>query len=216
NLEALRGLIARSGGLLAEARTLSEFRAVRARGAHACLLAIQGANALEAAPDGVASIPDGCIVRATLVHLLNSSYGATSSPLGYPRAEKGLSEAGRELIAQLDQRRVFVDLAHIHPVAFWQAVEAHDRTLPLIATHTGVCGVTPHWRNLDDRQIRAIADTGGGGGIIFSEAFLKRPRGPGDAAMIVEHMEHVARGAGDDAAAVGTRHGGASPPPPAP
>jgi membrane dipeptidase len=213
NLREVRALIERSRGLLAEACTLAELRAVRARGAHACLLAIQGANALEAAPSGVASIPDDCIVRATLVHLLNSSYGATSSPLGYPRAEKGLSELGRELVAQLDARRVFVDLAHIHPTAFWQAVEAHDRSLPLIATHTGVCGVTPHWRNLDDRQIRAIADTGGVVGIIFSEAFLRRPGGPVDGAMIVEHMEHLARVAGDDAVAIGSDFDGAITPP---
>src|SRR5262245_5878266 len=82
NLDALRGLIARSGGLLEEARTATAYRAARARGAHACLLAIQGLNALEGAPAGVLSLPDDGIVRATLVHLTNAVYGATSSPLG--------------------------------------------------------------------------------------------------------------------------------------
>src|SRR5262245_53352762 len=99
NLAALRALIARSRGRLIEVRTLAGYHAARARGAHACLLAIQGLNAVEAAPAGVLSLPDDGIVRATLVHLTNAVYGATSSPLGAGRGDKGLTAAGREAIA---------------------------------------------------------------------------------------------------------------------
>src|SRR5262245_35651893 len=88
NLAGLRDLIARSGGQLAEVRSLADYRAARARGAHACLLAIQGLNAVEGAPAGVLSLTDDGIVRATLVHLTNSVYGATSSPLGAARRTK--------------------------------------------------------------------------------------------------------------------------------
>ena len=74
----------------------------------------------------------------------------------------------------MNARRMFVDLAHIHESAFWDAVTEHDRSQPLIDTHTGVAGVTPHWRNLTDNQVKAIADTGGVVGIIFAEEFLRR------------------------------------------
>jgi len=104
NLERLRTLIARSAGLLAEARTLREYREIRARGAHACLPAIQGLNAVAAAPDGVASIPDDAIVRATVVHLTNSVYGGTSSPLRLG-GETGLTAAGRDAVRALNARR---------------------------------------------------------------------------------------------------------------
>jgi membrane dipeptidase len=213
NLARLRALIAGSGGLLAEARTLAEYRAARARGAHACLLAIQGLNAVEAAPDGVASIPDDCIVRATLVHLTTSVYGETSSPLGR-RRDARLTAAGHEAVRAMNARRMFVDLAHLHERAFWDAVATHDRTQPLLATHTGVSGVSPHWRNLTDAQLRAIADTGGVVGIIFHEGFLLRPGGPRDGAMIVEHLAHVVRVAGEDAAAIGSDFDGMITPPP--
>ncbi len=214
NLAALRALIARSGGRMAEASTPAEYRAVRARGAHACLLAIQGLNALEAAPDGVWALADEGIVRATLVHLTNAVYGATSSPLGAGRRDKGLSAAGREAIAQLDARRMFVDLAHIHERAFWDAVEAHDRSRPLLATHTGVAGVRPHWRNLSDAQVKAIADTGGTIGIIFHTQFLRRAGGPRDAGMVAEHVLHVLRVAGEDFVSLGSDFDGAITPPP--
>ncbi len=214
NLAALRALIARSAGRLLEARTLAGYRAARARGAHACLLAIQGLNALEGAPAGVLSLPDDGIVRATLVHLTNAVYGATSSPLGAGRRDKGLTAAGREAIAQLNARRIFVDLAHIHERAFWEAVAVHDRSQPLIVTHTGVAGVRPHWRNLTDGQIRAVADSGGTVGIIFQASFLRRRDGPRDAGMVVEHVAHVMRVAGEDFVSLGSDFDGAITPPP--
>ena len=212
NLEQLRTIIARSAGALGEARTLREYRAVRARGAHACLPAIQGLNAVAAAPDGVASIPDDAIVRATIVHLTNSIYGGTSSPFRLG-GETGLTAAGRDAVRALNARRIFVDLAHIHERAFWDVLAVHDRTQPLLATHTGVAGVRPHWRNLTDAQVRAIADTGGVVGIIFSEEFLRRPDGPQDGAMIIEHVAHVIGVAGEDAAGIGSDFDGMITPP---
>lgn len=213
NLERLRRTIADTRGHVRLVRNLVEYRAARALGAHACMPAIQGGNALEAAPDGVASIPDDSITRVTLVHLTNSCYGATSAPFSMLRRDKGLSDRGRELVRQLNDRRIFVDLAHIHPRGFWDAVEVHDRTQPLIATHTGVAGVKPHWRNLDDDQIKAIADTGGTIGIIFALHFLRRRGGPRDGAMVVEHMERVIQVAGEDFVSIGSDFDGAIIPP---
>jgi membrane dipeptidase len=212
NLIHLRALIAGSDGALAEARTLADYRAARARGAHACLLAIQGLNAIAAAPDGVASIPDDCIVRGTLVHLTSSVYGGTSSPLGRGRDVR-LTSLGHDTVRAMNARRMFVDLAHIHERAFWDAVGVHDRAQPLLATHTGVSGVRPHWRNLTDDQLRAIADTGGVVGIMFHQEFLRRPGGPRDGTMIVEHLAHVMRVAGEDVPAIGSDYDGMITPP---
>ena len=214
NLKNLRALIAGSSGALAEARTLTEYRAARARGAHACFLAIQGLHAVEAAPDSVASIPGDCVLRGTLVHLTDSCYGGTSSPLSLHPSDRRLTAAGAEVVHAMNARRMFVDLAHIHESAFWDAVTEHDRTQPLIDTHTGVAGVTPHWRNLTDQQLKAIADTGGVVGIIFAEEFLKRPDGPADAAMIVDHVAHVIDVAGEDVPGLGSEYDGMITPPP--
>jgi membrane dipeptidase len=214
NLAALRALIGRSAGAMAEVRTRRDFEAARARGAHGCFVAIQGLNAVTGAPGGVRALAGDDVLRATLVHLTDSLYGATSSPLGLLRRDKGLTSAGREAVAHLNAERILVDLAHIHARAFWDAVAAHDRSQPLIATHTGVSGVRPHWRNLDDAQLRAVADTGGVVGIIFATEFLRRPDGPRDGRMIVEHLAHVCDVAGEDAAGIGTDWDGAIVTPP--
>ncbi len=213
NLRRFRRIVAEAGPELRLVRSHAEALAAREAGAHAVLLAIQGGNALQAAPEGPLSIPERLITRITLVHLTNSVYGPTSSPLALWRKDDGLSAAGKDYVARMDAARIFVDLAHINRPAFWDAVDVHDKTLPLLVTHTGVCGVTPHWRNLDDAQVKAIADSGGVIGIIFEPTFLRRKGGPDSGEMIVEHMQHIIDLVGDAHVAFGSDYDGAIRPP---
>ena len=214
NLARFRDLVERSEGRMAFARDVREYREVRARGAHAVLLAVQGGNAFEAAPDqGPAVVPDRLLTRVTVVHLTNACYGASSAPVSRLRSARGLTDLGRTFVQQLDAERVFVDLAHIHPDGFWDAVEVHDPSRPLIVTHSGVDGVKPHWRNLDDRQIRAVADSGGVVGVMFHRGFLCRPGGPKDGRAVVEHLDHLIDVGGEGCVAIGTDFDGAVNPP---
>jgi membrane dipeptidase len=215
NLDRFHEMVAASKGRLALVRDVTGYRAARDSGRHAVFLSVQGGNAFQAAPgylDALAS--DHPVVRVTLVHLTNSAFGITSSPLRGWKGKRSLSAAGRAFVENLNAHRVFVDLAHINPAGFWDAVDVHAKDLPLIATHTGVTGVKPHWRNLDDAQVKAIADSGGVVGIIFASNFL-RPRGASnDAEIVVRHMEHVTHVGGEDAVAVGSDYDGAIIPPP--
>ncbi|MEI8254373.1 MAG: membrane dipeptidase, partial [Deltaproteobacteria bacterium] len=78
---------------------------------------------------------------------------------------------------------------------------------------TGVTGVWEHWRNIDDAQIRAIADTGGVVGVMYQASFL------GDAFLgvtvehVAAHLDHIAKVAGDDVPALGSDWDGAIMPP---
>ena len=213
NLAGLQALVARSGGGLEIVRTAAEYRSARARGAHAVMVSIQGGNALEAAPGGMAAVAERVVVRATIVHLTTSSFGETSSPLRRLHRVRGLTERGADFVRQCNAERVFVDLAHIGEAAFWQAVEVADTSQPILATHTGVDGTRAHWRNLSDPQIEAIAQSGGTVGIIFSEPFLTRPGGPRNGRMVVEHMDHVISVAGEDFVSVGSDYDGMIRPP---
>ena len=188
-------------------RTGSEYREARASGRHGAFLAIQGGNALPN-PESASLLADGRVLRVTLVHLTSSWIGGTSSPLGRGE-EVGLSEAGRDLVRQLNAYRVLVDLAHISRRGFWDAAEVHDPSLPLAVTHTGVCGVHPHWRNLDDDQLRAVADTGGTVGVIYHTEFLAGSSGSVSAEAIVRHLGHVVDTVGEDHASLGSDWDGA-------
>jgi len=212
NLERLTGTIGDADSDLHLCRTFSDYQAARAAGRHGAFVGIQGGNALESPRDAVERLPAGLLLRVTLVHLSNSSIGATSSPL---RAgpDIGLSRFGRDLVARLNAARILVDLAHVSEAGFWDAVDAHDPTLPFVVTHTGVSGVHRHWRNLDDGQLRAVARSGGVVGIMFHSPFLGDPPWAGRSERIADHLAHVVRVAGEDVPALGSDFDGAITPP---
>ena len=212
NLQRAQQLIERSLGQLQVVRSPNDLEAAQRSGKHGVLLAVQGANAWDGAPDLDTVLADGVVTRATLVHLTDSSLGATSSPLSL-RRNKDLRPRAAEVIAALNRHRAFVDLAHIHPTGFWQALALTDRDHPPIATHTGVTGVTPHWRNLDDQQIRAIAERGGVVGVMAAGNFLARNGRTGDLGAYLAHLEHVLKVGGAQVAAIGTDLDGAIVPP---
>jgi membrane dipeptidase len=193
-------------------RTFSDYKQAQAERRHAAFLAVQGGNAFDADLDVLERLPPGLLLRVTLVHLTSSAIGRTSSPLGLlPGC--GLSALGRELVRRLNALKIFVDLAHIHPTGFWDAVRVHDRTQPLLVTHTGVRGIFPHWRNIDDAQLRAVAETGGVVGIMFHAPFLGDPYWRGRARSVVSHLRHVVATIGEDHAALGSDWDGAISPP---
>lgn len=210
NLERLRAILSGASEDVALVRNLGEYRAARAKGLHAAFLGVQGGNALDGEPDAIERIPDDLIVRVTLVHLSSSSLGVTSAPGG---GDAGLTPTGREFVRRLDAKRILVDLAHINRRGFFDALEAHDRTLPAIVTHTGVTGVKPHWRNLDDDQLKAIAATGGTIGVMYQTSFLGDGWWNGRAEWIVDHLAHIVKVAGDDFASLGSDWDGAIVPP---
>ena len=210
NLTRLCAILASRPDDVAVVRTRAEYETARRRGCHAAFIGIQGGNALDG--DGIALIPDDLIIRITLVHMTTSAIGATSSPLARFSLTSGLTTVGKEFVRRLNERRIFVDLAHIGRQAFWDAVAVHDRTQPLMVSHTGVSAVHRHWRNVDDAQLRAVAETGGVIGVIHERAFLA-PGAACTAATVVDHVEHIIRVAGEDAPALGSDWDGMIVPP---
>lgn len=211
NLDRLRDLLHAAGGVRI-VRDVGDYDQAHDDDEHAALITIQGGNALLPRLGYAHALPDDVVTAVTLIHLTHSHLGQSSAPLPFaPRA--GLTRDGHDLVRSLNEKRIFVDLAHISRPGFWMAYDAHDKTQPLIDTHTGCDAVTPHWRNLTDRQIRAIADTGGVVGVIFEPNFLRREHGPDDVNMIVEHIEHVLEVGGENCPAIGTDYDGAINPP---
>jgi membrane dipeptidase len=209
NLARLRAAVEQHPRHLALVTDHAGYRRARAEGRMACFLALQGGNAL-GSPDDLERLPEGLVSRITLVHL-------TGSPLGSPSAPSvrrgGLTRLGAAFVEACNARRVLVDLAHISTAGFWEALAVHDRSQPAIVSHTGVRGVHDMWRNVDDDQIRAIAELGGVVGIMFHAGFLGEPFWSGRAEAVVRHVEHVVAVGGEDAVAIGSDFDGLIVPP---
>ncbi|NUP13276.1 MAG: hypothetical protein HOW73_45130 [Polyangiaceae bacterium] len=208
NLAQLRSIFDSVSDEFQVVTSAAEYRAARAAGKHGAFIGIQGGNALDVAPDALDAIPDRSVLRVTIVHLTSSELGATSAPLKL-KSDAGLTDRGRDYIRRLNEKKIFVDLAHISRPGFWDALEVTDRSQPVLVTHTGVCGVHDHWRNLDDDQIKAVANTGGTIGIMYEATFLGDSKWAGRADRIVDHLAHVVKVAGDDFASLGSDWDGA-------
>jgi len=216
NLRDLLGIFESVSEQFAVVRSVSEYRAARAAKKHAAFIGVQGGNAFDASPDALDRVPDRAILRVTLVHLSSSSFGATSSPLRSPLGagkDEGLTPSGRDMVKRLESKKIFCDLAHVSKKGFWDAVAEHDKSMPLLVTHTGVSGAFEHWRNLDDDQLRAVADSGGTVGIMYQSSFLGDPYLGGKAERVVDHVEHVIKTVGEDHVSLGSDWDGAILPP---
>jgi len=83
----------------------------------------------------------------------------------------GLSELGRKAIAEMNRVGIMVDVSHASKQTMLQAVAASKA--PVIASHSGARAINDHSRNLDDEQLRAIAQNGGVVQCVALGSFLK-------------------------------------------
>lgn len=127
--------------------------------------------------------------------------------LGDKAAEhNGLSPFGREVVAEMNRLGIMIDVSHIAPKSFRDVLALSS--VPVIASHSGCRAVCDHPRNLDDDELRALADAGGVIQIVALGAFLKHKEGEeaSDATIddFINHLEHAVKIAGIDHVGIGT------------
>lgn len=196
-LDALDLALANYPSDLVWARTGSDVVAAKAAGKISVLGGIEGGHALEGKLESIEWLSRRGVRYLGLLHFSANAIGRPAKGRGSD-PEAGLTGFGRDVVRECERTGVIVDLAHINRRGFMDVLEI--ATLPTIVSHTGVTGIHEHWRNIDDAQIRAVADTGGCIGIIFARRFL----GAASLDAVADHIEHVIRVAGEDAPALGS------------
>lgn len=129
---------------------------------------------------------------------------------GTPDTGPGLTDAGKALIRECDALGVIVDLSHLNEAGFDDVAAISTR--PLVATHSNAHALAQVPRNLTDRQLRLIAETGGVVGLNFATAFLNAD-GQADPAtgldVMLRHLDHLIGLLGEDGVALGSDYDGA-------
>lgn len=117
----------------------------------------------------------------------------------------GLSEFGRQVVAEMNRLGMIVDVSHLCEASFQDVLELTDS--PVIASHSNAKAVCDHCRNLSDSQLMDIRKNGGVVGINFYTCFLNNT----DKATIddvVKHIEHICSVTGEDHIGLGTDYDG--------
>ena len=195
-IDLLEQQIAKKAGALRLVRKAGEVAAANQAGEIGALLGIEGAHALEGNLDNVAVFSRRGVRYLGLLHF-------SANEAGYPAYGKGRSDAGLtpwgySLVGACEENGVLVDLSHVNKAGFLDACQVAQK--PPIVSHTGVLGAFEHWRNIDDAQLRAVADKGGVVGVIFCPRFV----GGDGLGPVVKHLKHIVDVVGEDAPALGS------------
>ncbi|MHC4693219.1 MAG: dipeptidase [Planctomycetota bacterium] len=92
--------------------------------------------------------------------------------LGDKTAEhNGLSKFGEKVVGEMNRLGVMVDVSHISVESFYDVINTSKA--PIIASHSGCRALADRTRNLDDRQLKALAKNGGVIQIVTVGGFLK-------------------------------------------
>ncbi|HMN79526.1 MAG TPA: dipeptidase [Burkholderiaceae bacterium] len=119
----------------------------------------------------------------------------------YESRDSGLSDFGREVVAEMNRLGILCDLSHVGPRTSEDVIRASTR--PVAYTHCLPAGLKAHPRNKSDEQLRFIAGRGGFVGVAMFPPFLARgPQSTVDD--YVEAIEYVSNLVGEDQVGIGT------------
>ncbi|MFN8573710.1 MAG: membrane dipeptidase [Gemmatimonadaceae bacterium] len=113
----------------------------------------------------------------------------------------GLTPFGHQLIEKMNQRRMLLDLSHVHMETMADAIAASKS--PAHISHTGCAALHPHLRNTTDANLKALADKGGVTGICQIRPFItdKKRDNLGD---YVDHIDHAIKVSGVEHVCIGS------------
>ncbi|HEY3370220.1 MAG TPA: dipeptidase [Prolixibacteraceae bacterium] len=108
----------------------------------------------------------------TLCHSFHNDICDSSSDPA-PAEHKGVSDFGRQVIAEMNRLGMMVDISHASDKSFFDAIELSKA--PVIASHSSVRSVAMHNRNMTDEMIKKLAQKGGVIQICLLDVYIKEP-----------------------------------------
>ena len=113
--------------------------------------------------------------------------------------DKGLTDFGRAVIAEMNRVGMVVDCAHSGIKSGLEAMRLS--TKPCIFSHANARALKDHERNLTDQQIKAVAATGGVVGVNGLNLYLAD--GPASIDGLLRHIDYIAKLVGVDHVGIG-------------
>lgn len=204
-----------SNGAFKICRTVAELRECLARGVISAILHMEGAEAIDPDLDALHVFHAMGLRSLGPVWSRPTVFGH-GVPFAFPSGPDtgdGLTEAGKRLVKECNRLRIMLDMSHINEKGFWDVAGLTDA--PLVATHSNAHAVTPSSRNLTDKQLAAIRESGGMVGLNYATSFLRRD-GKQSADMgwedVLAHLDHLLEYLGEDHLGLGSDFDGATLP----
>ena len=197
NIARWNGWFRDHADLIVKARSTADIRRAKEEGRTAIILGFQNTSAFEDRLGAVELFKDAGVGIAQLTYNTQNFAGSGC----YESRDSGLSDWGRELVAEMNRVGMLIDLSHVGSRTSEDTIR--ESAKPVAYTHCLPSAFKEHPRNKSDEELRFIAERGGMIGVTMFPAFLKRGA---DSTVddYVEAIDHVIAVAGEDSVAFGT------------
>ncbi|MBM1221735.1 dipeptidase [Ponticoccus sp. SC2-23] len=195
--------------------SVHDIEAAMASGRIACVMHMEGVEAIDPDLDalylfhsmGLRSL--GPVWSRTNVF----GHGVPFRFPGSPDTGPGLTESGKRLVRACNDLKIAIDLSHITEQGMDDV--AATSNAPLIASHSNAHAICQSPRNLTDRQLDMIRDSGGIVGLNYATMFLREdgslnPDTGWD--IMLRHLDHLIEKLGEDHVGLGSDFDGANIP----
>ena len=195
--------------------TVAELRDCQAKGIISGIMHIEGAEPIAANLDALYLFHDMGLRSLGPVWSRPTVFGH-GVPFAFPSSPDtgpGLTEAGKDLVRLCNELGIMLDLSHLNEAGFNDVAALSDA--PLVATHSNAHAITPSARNLTDRQLDVIRDTGGMVGLNFATGFLNPDGAKAEDRgfdPMLRHLDHLIGRLGEDHVGFGSDFDGAQVP----
>jgi len=179
-------------------KTISEIEAANAAGQIAFVLAMEGGEPVQ---DGIESLRMFYELGVRIFGFTWNQRNLLAEGIGEERAGGGLTELGRLMVAEANRLGILLDVSHLSVKSFWDMIELSEA--PIIASHSNAKSLCGHRRNLNDDQIRALAEKGGVIGINGVAAFIDDDPKQATLERMLDHLDYIVNLAGVEQVVLG-------------
>lgn len=150
-------------------RTAAEVRESRRNGRVGGLLGAEGGHCIENSLDKLRALAERGLRYMTLTHADTIDWADSATD---EARHGGLTDFGREVVAEMNRLGVLVDISHVSPDTMRDAIGAS--AVPVIASHSNAYALAPHPRNVPDDVLERVGAMGGVVMVNFYPAFVNR------------------------------------------
>ncbi|MFP6561637.1 dipeptidase [Paraburkholderia sp. B3] len=196
NIATMKQMIRDNSELLTLVRITDDIARAKRENRTGVILGFQNAHAFE---DNLGYIEAFADMGVRVVQLCYNTQNLVGT--GCYERDGGLSDFGREVIAEMNRVGIMVDLSHVGGNTSSEAIAFSKK--PVCYSHCLPSGLKEHPRNKSDAQLKEIADAGGFVGVTMFAPFLKR----GIDATVEDYIEaigYVVNLIGEDSVGIGT------------
>jgi membrane dipeptidase len=205
-------IIAKAAGRIAACQSVADIRAAMAAGQLAFVTHIEGAEAVAPDLSNLQTLYDRGLRSIGPVWSRPNVFGE-GVPFRFPSSPDtgaGLTAAGEHLVRTCNAMKILVDLSHLNEKGFWDV--ARMSSAPLVATHSNAHALCASSRNLTNEQLLAVRESRGMVGLNYATGFLRKDGrwdSMTDVSVMIAHIEHMIKFAGEDCVGLGSDFDGA-------